>query len=570
MRNAAAITALVFAAGCVTEPDTPHLEGCERDEECAPGFMCIENACFAQTSRGEFAAELFAPQSRSDMLARAEIQMLGISADNKTELMFAQSIEVTGRVLLRATDQASIAARLTFRRASRIPGASDYVVNVNAAAGKRAGEMAFQVRLLPNLPGESYEVTIYPDDGTLVTPPAGQPPPSALAPPQTIEDLSLTTSASFDVPLDRGGVRGVTGQVVDAVGVGIPGMIVRAYGQRTTSEPRELVSSTGKTDADGRFEIYLPTGRAGLFDLRVTPGPGVRAASLERKGVRPATTALTSGLVAVEPVRYPALPLPVRYQLPVAGADAAGGRKPALGAAVSFRSTLLVTATDEVTYETQTEVGTSGLAEVDLVPGVLEQNRTYEVTVLPLANTLQGARWDATLSIGPQGGVLAELDLPSRVLVSGTVRDADGKPVNKVTVRPQLTSTFVPGSDLVGLRLPEVTTNEAGQFSVFLDGQLAGVAAEYDLELIPPGGSGLPRWSRDRVSPPGDQSRVDLGDLALPAASLVSGIVRDEMGAPVADAEIRVYMRDGSAMSRQRALAKSDAEGKIELVLPAP
>jgi hypothetical protein len=579
-RAALVVAAAAWLAGCVEEKDPAPTPVCQTSDDCAPGQDCIEHACFGAAT-GEFSAELFAPQSRRDMLARAEIQRLGITPEGHADIMFARSVEVTGSVLLRSTDPTSVAAKVVFRRPSRIPGAPDYVVSVDAAAGKGPGEMAFRVRLLPNEVGESYQVTIYPDDGTLATPPAGQLPPSALAPPQVVPDVHLTTNLSnFDVALDRGGVRSVSGQVVDAVGAGMPGMVVRAYGQLTSSAPLELVSSTGRTDEEGRFEIFLPTGRSSLFDLRITPGVGVRAASLVRKSVRP-TLGQSVGASVLEPIRYPALPRPVRYQLPVAGADAAGGRKAALGATVIFSSTLLATATDTVTYQTQAEVGTAGLAEPDLIPGVLEQNRAYQVTVLPLANTLQGARWDASVSVGPpnpvtgDGGVLAELDLPARVLVSGTVRDADGKTVNKLTVRPQLAAGFVAGAGadlerVAAVRLPEVTTNDQGLFSVYLDRALAGLDAGYDLELLPPGGSVLPRWSRDQVSPPRDDARLELGDLGLPRASLVSGVVTDEGGTPVADAEIRVYMRVGAASARQRALAKSDQNGEIELVLPAP
>jgi hypothetical protein len=342
---------------------------------------------------------------------------------------------------------------------------------------------------------------------------------------------------------------------------------------------KELVSSTGKTDDGGHFEIFLPTGNAGLFDLKIVPGAGVKAPSIERFNVRP-TTAL-AGFATLDAIRYPALPRPIKFQLPVAGADAAGGRKAALGATVRFTSVLLSSSTEKVQYETQAEVGTAGFAELDLIPGVLEQSRSYDVTVLPLANTLQGTQWDAKISVGPanpsgEGGLLAELDLPARVLITGTVRDADGKPVNKVTVRPQLSAEFTTSAGpaimekISGMRLPEVTTNELGFFSVYLDAKLARLDALYDVELIPLGSSVLPRWSRDRVAPSAEVSKVELGDVPLPSASLVSGIVRDELGAPVADAEIRVYMREGSGSSRQRALAKSDASGKIELVLPAP
>src|SRR4029453_13069166 len=101
-----------------------------------------------------------------------------------------------------------------------------------------------------------------------------------------------------------------------------------------------LVSSTGKTDADGRFEIFLPQGRSSIFDLRIAPGPGVKAPWMVRKGVRPTPTAGTR-MALSDAIRYPAMPNAVKYRLPVAGFDASGGRKAAIGATVTFSSTLL-------------------------------------------------------------------------------------------------------------------------------------------------------------------------------------------------------------------------------------
>jgi hypothetical protein len=202
------------------------------------------------------------------------------------------------------------------------------------------------------------------------------------------------------------------------------------------------------------------------------------------------------------------------------------------------------------------------------------------MTILPLPSLLPGSRWDETVTVGTphpvtgEGGVLAEVQLPGRVQVSGTVRDSEGKPAPRITVRPELTDSFLAGASgasdrLAALRLPEVTTSPDGVFTLYLDAMLAGLVAEYDLELVPPSGSALPRWSRDRVTlPTGADAALPLGDLALPPSSLVSGTVRDELGMPVADAEVRVYSRTSATSARQRAVAKSDATGKISLVLP--
>ena len=96
--------------------------------------------------------------------------------------------------------------------------------------------------------------------------------------------------------------------------------------------------------------------------------------------------------------------------------------------------------------------------------------------------------------------------------------------------------------------------------------------ATYDLELIPPSASRLPRWSRDGVTL-GAQApeKLDLDMTPLPATTLATGTVLDKtLGAAVPDAEVRVYMRDADTRARLRTLARSDKDGKVVLVLPSP
>jgi hypothetical protein len=58
----------------------------------------------------------------------------------------------------------------------------------------------------------------------------------------------------------------------------------------------------------------------------------------------------------------------------------------------------------------------------------------------------------------------------------------------------------------------------------------------------------------------------------LPNATLVSGVVKTDDGtSTVSDVLMQVYMRTEDGVSaRPRAVATSDAQGKISLVLPAP
>lgn len=571
-----AIALLLGAATCVTEPDGTNPMGCQGDDECASGQECREGACYDKNTRATFAAELFAPETQTEMLPRAELEELVISG-NEATVMFVGSVLVEGRIVLRVDDELSVAAKVTFSRKSRIDGAPDYVVTTKALGGRRAGEVAFRTRLVPTVGDETYTVTIVPDDGTITPAQPGQPLPNALAPPTQLTRQTFTTQRYLPITLDAGGLRAISGQVVDAVGVGLGGMSVKAYSRRTTGAPYELISSTGTTDSYGNFTIYVPLGRSSLFDLHVAPGPGQNRASLVRTNV--SATATTAATGTTDAIKYPALPTATTYSIPVEGPSAAGGTRRAIGARVLL-STTLASGRDTVTYSTEAMVNLDGLAVVQLIPGVLASNRTYDAVVLPSPTSDLGARWDGKVMAGPSPGVLQTLTLAPRVPVSGKVVDAMGRAAVGITVKPVLSRAFVAGAsaatqalvDRVQLaeQLPEVTTSGTGTFSLYLDPMVGTQAAAYDLELLPPNGSPLPRWSADEIAVGGE--KVDVPQVRLPNATLVSGIVKTDDGkTPVADVVVQVYMRSPDGVSaRPRAIATSDERGKISLVLPAP
>jgi hypothetical protein len=279
-----------------------------------------------------------------------------------------------------------------------------------------------------------------------------------------------------------------------------------------------------------------------------------------------------------DPVKYPALPGTATYQLPVEGASPAGGTRPAIGARVILTTTLAA-GRDTMRYATEAVVGPLGRAEVQLIPGVLDSNRGYSVTVLPTPSSELGARWDGTVTLGPGAAgvlVLPAISLPRRVLVSGFVHDHLGRGAAGVTVTPALAASFLAATTPEALdaahadrlQLPQTVTLASGAFMFYLDAVVAGKPAVYDLELVPPNASALPRWSTDEVAVSGE--RVDVPRVDLPAAALISGIVKTEDGRNVVPgAVVQVYMRVDGGPARPRALATSDAQGKISLVLPS-
>src|SRR5262249_8238887 len=183
----------------------------------------------------------------------------------------------------------------------------------------------------------------------------GEPPPTRLAPPVTINGQTINAAPATPVTLtcDSAGLRELDGTLVDAVGTPMAGMMVQAFSEPLSNqiEP-QLVSSTGMTDETGHFVIYEPVNRTDSFDLVVTPGPGVVAPSLRRR--RPsivANLADTSTPIQLDVVRYPFYPSLVSYQLPVTYANLAGGQSAATGARVLFTTVLLKNDQDLVTFE---------------------------------------------------------------------------------------------------------------------------------------------------------------------------------------------------------------------------
>ncbi|HKA90181.1 MAG TPA: hypothetical protein VKE22_21115 [Haliangiales bacterium] len=580
---------LILLAACVRENSLGPAPECTTSKDCRSGLECMVGLCYGDPPKLDFAAVLVPPDDRSDLTV-TDIQSMSIAKDGEASLAFGAPVPVTGRVVLKAGDAASVAARVYFNRALRIPGADPYSVEVTAQAGKQPGEIGFRAMVAPNVPGEAYDVVVLPDDGTIQSAPAGET-PAALAPPLKTR-LEVTGQMRVDLALqDAAGLKTIGGRVVDAASRGMPGISVTAWGRRTPASPMELASSQATTAIDGSFVVYVPVSWDDTFDVLCAPGT-LHAPTLRRRGV-----VVLDGAYALPALllRYPSYPRAVRYELPVLGPDNAGGNRAADGAKVTLRTPLGATAGDEVTYETQATADSAGIAAVWLIPGSIDLNRTYGVDVLPLPNAPHAAAWNQTVVVGPpnastgDGGVLADLELGRRAYVTGLVKDARGVPVENLLVVPQL-SPFFTNATTPDVRarawtigLPQnVTTDRGGHFALYLDPSVAGATAFYDLDLVPPSGSRDPRWSHDRVMPPANGDGLNLGDLALPRSSLAYAIVKDSTGQPVADAEVRVYVRSQDPTvcngapagcvppARLRVLAKTNSDGFVTLVLPSP
>lgn len=561
MRLAVPIVLAFALTGCIDVVDPPaDIEPmCEVTADCdvAEGEICDQGVCWGDPPEDtRFAAILIPPDSHPDLVP-TELPTLAIGEDGTVPgLDFIAPKKLSGKVRLlcdvnaSCDPMASVSARITVKRASRIPGGPAYSRTVVAQAGVREGP-AFTLRLPPTGSGDdAYEVTITPDDTAVEDADS----PAALAPPMRFSLAVTEDTSDLEWVLgDPEQLKVVKGRVVDAANRGLPGMQVWALGKWTALGELERASSIATTDAEGRFEIRIPRAMLDVFDLVVKPGPGITAPSLRTSGVIIPDPELGEEYVLLEgDLRLPSYAAPVSYVVPVRGFDGSGELQPVAGAEVRVTTVLLDDGDTVATYTASAYSDGEGHARLDLIPGGGQQNRLYLARVLPPAGAKHASLFDAELTVGlanPDGDSwLPTLQLGERIPVTGTIVDAGGHVVAGATVSASASLGFVLGLDqsarttLDNLQLPSATTDEDGLFLIWVDPILVGLDAVYDLEIAPPSGSQAPRWSVRGVGAAQSTSgALELGDVWLPPASYARGPVHAPGGDPVPAAEVRIY-----------------------------
>jgi hypothetical protein len=261
----------------------------------------------------------------------------------------------------------------------------------------------------------------------------------------------------------------------------------------------------------------------------------------------------------------------------VTGVDSSGGTVAVDGAAVTVRLSHALSGNQELVLETRTTTAL-GRAALPLYTAAAGQPLTYEVDVVPAAGETLGARYGEPLT--PATGGLA-LTLPQRLPLVGRIKDDAGRPVEGATVIAGVSVASLcslsseTSRRVLGQAPAQVTTNQKGEYALFVDGALGEVPLTYDLAVRPPAGDGHPEWTFIEIDPSGG------GDLHLPDGANVRGLVLADGHGPVADAALTVYEwiegtptcvsalgATGAAVVRGR--AEADETGSAAVVLPRP
>ena len=618
MSRAAACLLGLGVAGCISAETPPQIAPmCESAVDCdgAAGEVCDEGVCWGDPpASASFAAVLVPPPERTD-LAVAVVPLLAIGADGSIGgLAFPGAIRISGRVLLACPEvdsarypcgeQGSVAAQLVVERTAGFPGGPSLGRAVVATAGVGPGEEAFSF-LLPRNPDAEYRITILPDESV-----GGENiPPGEIAPPRQIVVTAGEDQVVDWVLGEPAELKTMRGCVQNVVGEGTPyaGMKVVAYGRWTQLSPLERVSSRSVTGPDGCFELSVPRDMLDEFDIQVSPAAGaiLPSLTLRREFVRdpPEGAAGDEAVHLIQPALImPIAPAPTTFQLPIQATGSAGGKEPVIGANVRLTTVFTPPSLNEdrvveIRFEAQalTEAGPdqdAGVATVQLYPGD-ENNRRYEVSVVPPAGSQFQSVFGRQLDVGIGGAeVLEALTLERRTAVTGLVLSLDDEPVADAPIEALPSSLFRQGldrpdhaADVARIPVATSTTDATGAFLLWLDRELVGQTASYDIDVIPATYSGAPGWSFEDVEIPGTGEPLDLGNRNLPGASFARAVVRDESGSPVPGAEVDLYQlpspdycaeqmkvdpAECDPPAKLRGVWRTDEDGVVRVVLPDP
>lgn len=575
----------LWVAGCLSVPnERPPM--CETTSDCdlANGEICADGVCWGDPPDGIYAARIGPPANRGGLVA-TEITKIDI-ADNgwfTTPLQLEPAVHVRGTVTLDCGGDAcpAIASTIVISRPARIPGGVPFL----ATAHTTEDSADFDLAVPRAETDEDYTMVIAPDRANAQLVPLDGVPPARLIVHPT-DDLD-----GVDVALGAHG-RTYTGVVLDTTGYGLAGARVVIRGRWEADGGTTELSSVATTDLEGGFAVVLPESTTDTTaELEITPPDDAdRLRPTLAVALDLATGAQLQTLATIE---MPDLGTTHDLIVPVNGTSQDGAVDPVADADVRLVAELIVPRPPEDPIVARVDVRDTtdyrGQAQLRILDG---PGLVYELRVKPPAAsgaafaTIYGDVFQPT-----PGALQPEVHLATQVAVRGRLYDHDGRPAEGVVVTAVPNAAYAATLDeALQDRLSEVvstseTTESNGEFAVYVDPEIDGLDAQYDVLFEAPAAALLPSWQAQAVTVE-RATGYDMGDIDLPEAAYVRSPVLGPDEEPVADAEVRLYEIPSSILpcltnpgpsdptcaqkAILRAHATSDDTGEVRLVLPDP
>lgn len=568
----ATVLAMLAAAAC----EDPQMlsQQCTSDHDCAAGTRCHQesNQCLAPVRSTRDIEVQPSNQNNQGWVAQEFIKPT-LTADGKVTLQLKGSVSIQGKVYASDDPTKMVPARIVAWRESLIPGRPRVQVQteVPKGGGKADGPGKKSSYVLWLAKGFKYSFYVAPTA-----------PLDAKYPPLVVSNLMLSDHLKKDFVLE-GTERSVQvkGSIVDATGKALKAAnVTDQQGNKLSASLQvratEMVGSNQSTiavtdSATGAFTFRVPpgvkvpaTGR--VYNLHVESAPGgVPVPTVTCSNL---VLGLFSGQKAVQnlgSLQLPAFLLPQVYTWRVKGKDGTPVAGAKVKAYLAFDKLPHSKGFDSCSayYRRTAITDASGKVSMMLLPGTKAKNQGYEVTVTSPPSSRFASRLVSSMEVGSGGGVLADMVLAKRYLLSGTVVDQDGVPVKSASIVAEGIKSLV-GTSRVQPATTSASSDAQGIFTLYAD------SGNYNLNIRPPQGAAMPSFVMRNKSVTGDVSNLLF---KIPTGFVLTGSVQLAGGKPLASAKVEVYEQvydsDKTLVATQRASRITSQDGTFHMVLPA-
>ncbi len=527
--------ALALLGGCkINAVATPTPTSCSKDADCGGGTSCTNGTCLAHAAGGTWAIELL-PTSDS---SAAQTQLAAVSfSDQKTNVLVADAKAIiTGDL---PEGEALIGdSHVILTIQTPIPGHADLQFQTDWLTPATTGApLTFSLTLPASTLGSNVTFLL-----------SGLPPADEAQPPENIQAKLATVN---HLMVDHTSFY-VTGTVVNSSGAFVAHAL--SGGQ--------IVSNTATVGVgDGRFRVEIPKQVAQAAaapsgqPITIEVVPSGSQYSTPRFTTPPITFNPANVEIDIGTLNLPAIGFATLFRFKVAGPD----QKPVFGAIVRAHTVL---ASDESGSSDMVRDGITdmnGNVDLPLLPSSNGGTQNYDVAVIPPSGSALGISCVSAIAINggqnPGGAgttpVAAQLSLPTKATLSGTILAAEGGVVPGVAIAATRTAVDPSsncGSSIVAASASGIS-NPDGSFQLMVD------PGTYRLDFDPPAGAAVPRLTQTGVVV--TASSTSMGSVDLPSGELINGVVHASDGSPLPSVDVRFLRSRAPAPTRATARCES-------------